>query len=97
MLCPNTYRIGPIELTYVEPPKQIRGQLEKAITPKTRVLLINTPHNPCGHCYTKEVRLFVPAAQIDRCYACCVRRCDDSSREDGLLPTVGVLLLGLFQ
>ncbi|CAM9206665.1 unnamed protein product [Ectocarpus sp. 6 AP-2014] len=29
-------------------------KLEKAITPKTKVLLINTPHNPCGHCYTKE-------------------------------------------
>ncbi|CAN0293546.1 unnamed protein product [Pylaiella littoralis] len=29
-------------------------KLERAITPKTRVLLINTPHNPCGHCYTKE-------------------------------------------
>nr|AIT70212.1 aspartate aminotransferase [Sargassum integerrimum] len=30
------------------------GKLEKAITPKTRVLLLNSPHNPCGHCYTKE-------------------------------------------
>eukprot|EP00903_Cladosiphon_okamuranus_P015233 g14079.t1 len=29
-------------------------KLERAITPKTKVLLINTPHNPCGHCYTKE-------------------------------------------
>ncbi|CAM9198596.1 unnamed protein product [Scytosiphon promiscuus] len=29
-------------------------KLEEAITPKTKVLLINTPHNPCGHCYTKE-------------------------------------------
>ncbi|CAN0200393.1 unnamed protein product, partial [Laminaria digitata] len=27
-------------------------EIEKAITPKTRVLLLNTPHNPCGHCYT---------------------------------------------
>ncbi|CAM9133106.1 unnamed protein product [Sphacelaria rigidula] len=30
--------------------------VEKAITPKTKVLLLNTPHNPCGHCYTKEAR-----------------------------------------
>nr|AIT70216.1 aspartate aminotransferase [Desmarestia viridis] len=29
-------------------------KVEKAITPKTRALLLNTPHNPCGHCYTKK-------------------------------------------
>eukprot|EP00904_Undaria_pinnatifida_P001078 jgi/Undpi1/10971/HiC_scaffold_30.g13272.m1 len=29
-------------------------EVEKAITPKTRVLILNSPHNPCGHCYTKK-------------------------------------------
>ena len=31
-------------------------KVEKAITAKTRVLILNTPHNPCGHCYTKKAR-----------------------------------------
>jgi len=25
-----------------------------AITPRTKALLLNSPHNPCGHCYTQE-------------------------------------------
>lgn len=29
-------------------------QLEKAITPKTRVFIINSPSNPAGHAYTPE-------------------------------------------
>src|ERR1041385_3646847 len=29
-------------------------QLEKAITPKTKVLIINSPSNPAGHAYTPE-------------------------------------------
>lgn len=30
------------------------SQLEKAITPKTKILLINTPHNPTGKVFTTE-------------------------------------------
>nr|AIT70227.1 aspartate aminotransferase [Dictyopteris undulata] len=30
------------------------AKVEKAITPNTKALLLNTPHNPCGHCYTKQ-------------------------------------------
>ena len=30
------------------------GQLEKAITPKTRVLIFNSPSNPTGMVYTRE-------------------------------------------
>ncbi|CAM9239339.1 unnamed protein product, partial [Discosporangium mesarthrocarpum] len=30
------------------------SKVEAVITPRTRVLLLNTPHNPCGHCYTEE-------------------------------------------
>ncbi|CAM9799004.1 unnamed protein product, partial [Laminaria digitata] len=44
-------------------------EVEKAITPKTRVLLLNTPHNPCGHCYTKKARISDRGRLTDRPYA----------------------------
>ncbi len=28
------------------------GKLRAAVTPKTRALIVNTPHNPTGHCFT---------------------------------------------
>ena len=37
----NEFRIDPEEL-------------EKLVTPKTKLLIINTPHNPCGSALTKE-------------------------------------------
>lgn len=34
--------------------KMTPEDLEKALTPKSKVLLLNNPHNPTGHLYTKE-------------------------------------------
>lgn len=34
--------------------KITRGELEKSLTPKTRLLILNSPSNPTGACYTRE-------------------------------------------
>ncbi len=42
------------------------ADLEKSLTPKTRVLLLNTPSNPTGACYTKEELDDIAQWAVDR-------------------------------
>ena len=42
-----------------------RGNFERAITPKTKIVFINNPHNPGGHIFTREELEFM-ASVIDR-------------------------------
>ncbi|HEY7626168.1 MAG TPA: aminotransferase class I/II-fold pyridoxal phosphate-dependent enzyme, partial [Ilumatobacteraceae bacterium] len=51
-LRPPSYRFDP-------------GELRAAITPKTKLLLINSPHNPTGHVLDDEERRFIAGLAVE--------------------------------
>jgi|GEM_PF-5204531 len=47
-------RLNTLELSWENDFSFTKAELEKALTPKTKILLLNTPHNPTGKVFTKK-------------------------------------------
>ncbi|HNZ62811.1 MAG TPA: pyridoxal phosphate-dependent aminotransferase [Bacillota bacterium] len=59
----------PVLVPVAEDNRLDAGAIERAITPKTRVILINTPNNPTGAVYTEEsLRRVAELAVAHDCY-----------------------------
>ncbi|MDB6129009.1 MAG: aspartate aminotransferase [Verrucomicrobiales bacterium] len=54
------------------------GELEKAITPKTKGIILNTPHNPTGVVYSPEILKKIAGLAIKHDFICIFDECYDA-------------------